>query len=175
MGKQEQRSLIKERLSKLDNKEKLDDLIFSNLVNSNLVKGFNLCIYNSTKSEVGTKKIISYYLDNGFNVFLPVSKEKDIALVKIDKNTKYTKGLFGILEPQGEEVDAVIDTCITPLLGYDKNKNRLGKGKGYYDRFFAKHKCKKIALAYSCQEVDEIDASILDIKIDYIINENGVF
>lgn len=174
MNKQEERVLIKQRLEKLENKEELDKKIYNNLIESKLLKGQNICIYNSLKQEVDTKNIIDYCLSNGYKVFLPVSKEEEMVLVQIDKSTVYKQGKFGILEPMGRECQENIDLCIIPLLGYDLKKHRLGKGKGYYDRFLKDNNCTKIALAYSCQELDLVESMPHDILMDYIVNENGV-
>ena len=59
--------------------------------------------------------------------------------------------------------------CFVPVLAVDKHGNRLGKGKGYYDRFFAKFpNCKKVAVAFKEQVLDEIVTESHDIKMDKI-------
>lgn len=176
MEKEIQRNLIKEKLKSLENKDGLDDKIFENLVNADFIKG-NVLIYNSLKSEVSTKKIVDYYMGK-VNLYMPKVIGDDMVYVKLDKNTVFEVGPFNIKEPIGKEYldgDILFDVCITPLLGYDKALNRLGKGKGYYDRFFSKQKnCLKVGLAYTCQEVDKIQAKEFDVKLDYIVNEFGV-
>lgn len=176
MNKDLARALIKDRLLNLKNKDELDALIASNFMELKEYKSY--FIYNSIKSEVDTKKIINYLLDKKKDVYLPVCEDKNMYLVKIDKDTVYKNGPFNILEPIGQKVDinsACIDVCVTPLLAYDKNLNRLGKGGGFYDRFFEKAHCLKVGLAYSAQYIDIIDVDKWDIKLDILINEKGLY
>ncbi len=177
MQKQLARAIIKEKLGKLscDQKAIQDKIIFSNVLDSGLVKG-NVCIYHSLPTEVDTRNLIDYYIDK-CNLYLPVVRGQDIVCVAVDKNTKFCVGSFGIYEPIGKEIspDKIqLDICITPLLGYDTQKNRLGKGKGYYDRFFEKCMCLKVGLAYDQQLCETLDNQPHDIKMDYIITPKGI-
>jgi 5-formyltetrahydrofolate cyclo-ligase len=66
-----------------------------------------------------------------------------------------------------------------PLLAFDKNKNRLGYGKGFYDRYLKKYlkKNKKIltvGIAFSFQEYKNLPVNKNDYKLDYIITEKGI-
>ena len=59
--------------------------------------------------------------------------------------------------------------CITPGICFDLNKNRIGYGSGYYDRFFAKHNVYKIGLCYSDCFLASIPCEDHDVKVDQII------
>jgi len=66
-----------------------------------------------------------------------------------------------------------------PLVAYDKNLNRIGYGKGYYDRILKKiRKIKKnviyLGVAYSFQECRSIPVNKHDFKLDYIFTERGI-
>ena len=74
------------------------------------------------------------------------------------------------------------DVIVVPLLAFDRLHNRLGYGKGYYDKFLSKYnntKGKKpfltIGLAFSFQKYKKIPTTKSDIKLDYILTEKGVF
>jgi len=175
MNKLEQRQEIKSRLRNLENKDILSDKVYSNLISLNLLKG-KVLIYNSINSEVSTNKLVEYY-KNKVELFMPKVVGDDMVFIRVDENTQYSIGAFGIKEPIGKEytkAEIDFDVCVTPLLGFDKNLNRLGKGKGYYDRFFENNNCLKIGLAFSCQEMDQIDTEKTDIKLDYIVTDLGV-
>lgn len=132
-------------------------------------------VYNSYGNEVMTEDIISFLIDNGYNVYLPIVRGNDMFAVHIDKNTKYVVGDYGIIEPIGEIYDGEFDIIITPLLAFDEELNRMGKGKGYYDRFFAMHKSgKKIGLAHSCQMFTSVYPEPHDIRMDVIITEERI-
>ena len=176
MNKQEQRQEIRLRLKRLENKDVLSDKIYSSLISLNLLKG-KVLIYNSLNSEVSTNKLVDYYKDK-VDLFMPKVVGEDMVFIKVDENTKYSIGAFGIGEPIGKEYtkdDISFDVCVTPLLGFDKHLNRLGKGKGYYDRFFAKCNCKKMGVAFEAQKVDSIDADTFDVKLDMIVTEGNVY
>lgn len=84
------------------------------------------------------------------------------------------KGTFGVLEPIEEAYEGNIDCVIVPMCAFDDNCNRLGFGKGYYDRFLQKRNTLKIGVAYSCQKVKEIIVKETDVKMDLIITEEGI-
>ena len=73
-----------------------------------------------------------------------------------------------------------LQTFVVPLLAYDRFHNRLGYGKGYYDRFLKKYAKKNkniltIGLAFSFQKYKKIPTSKHDVKLDYILTEKGIF
>lgn len=65
---------------------------------------------------------------------------------------------------------------ITPGVAFDRNKNRVGFGRGYYDRFFLKYpNAKKIAIAFEEQIINEgIETDKYDKKVDILITENNI-
>ncbi len=89
---------------------------------------------------------------------------------------------YGIPEPVHERSRRVavdmIDVLLIPLLGFDRNGNRLGFGGGYYDRALEflrdrEHAASTllVGVGYSFQEVEYIDAEAWDVKLDYIATE----
>ena len=133
--------------------EKIKKLDF---YNENLV----IASYMPIKNEVEIKlnnKVICYPRIEGDNINFYIPKS-------------FTKGQFNILEPVGELVDKNnIDIIIVPLLYFDKDNNRVGYGKGYYDRYLSNYKGITIGVAYDFQEVDKIDSKPTDVKLNYII------
>ena len=81
-------------------------------------------------------------------------------------------------EPLSKEVPvspAEMECVLLPLLGFDRQGNRIGYGAGYYDRFLVQNPhLKKIGLAYACQEVDAVPTEENDIPLDMVITENGI-
>jgi len=69
-----------------------------------------------------------------------------------------------------------IDLIITPGLGFDESGNRLGRGGGYYDRFFDSKnlRAKKVAIAFSEQIVDAIPVTERDRKVDLLITDKKI-
>ena len=88
-----------------------------------------------------------------------------------------TKNNYGILEETDNNFidNKILDTAVTPLLAFDKNLNRIGYGKGYYDKFLNGLDIIKIGLAFAVCEAPLIEAGGHDVKLDYIITEEFLF
>lgn len=87
------------------------------------------------------------------------------------------KNVWGIVEPvDGERVDdTLLDVVLVPLLIADKAGNRVGYGKGFYDRFLAKCRpdCRKIGISVftAVEKIDDVD--LLDVPLDMLITPQG--
>ena len=94
-------------------------------------------------------------------------------------NTKIKKNSYNVPEPvDGLEVpDAKIDVVFVPLLAYDKQGNRVGYGKGFYDNFLSKCKPEtiKIGLSFFPPEEKIEDVSANDVKLDFCVTPEGIF
>ena len=138
----------------------------------------NLFVYIDFNNEVETKLLIKYALAIGKTVSVPLIKEDGhMIAVEIRSWLGLKKNFYGILEP-ADETNIVsrklIDTAIMPGIAFDKKLNRVGFGKGYYDKFLTDTKIKKIALAYDFQIVEKIPADKLDIKADMIVTPTRI-
>ena len=86
---------------------------------------------------------------------------------------------FGMLEPCLKKKSLVPNIMLIPLLAFDSNNNRLGYGKGFYDKFLNKllknkKKITTIGVAFSFQKYNKLPVSNSDIKLDYILTEKGL-
>ena len=175
MDKPSQRKALRTIIAGISDKAEQSKEIFRLLQNVALPSG-SICIYNSLPSEVDTKEIIEYFCQSR-DVYLPVVDDEDMLLVKVDGNTQYQEANWGILEPIGErllpsEVNPAV--TITPLLGVDRNLNRLGKGKGYYDRYSKAVDTYKVGLAFREQVIDQVICDCWDKPLDMLITSAGV-
>ncbi len=128
-------------------------------------------LYYSMKSEVDTKELIKESLSLGKKVLLPkVLNKNKMIFIEVNNDTVYEKNSFGVMEPIGEEVND-IDLIICPGVAFDKNNNRLGYGRGYYDKYLAKHDIYKIGICYKEQLIDNIEVDDHDIKMDLVITD----
>lgn len=165
---------IKKRLNSIskEDKAKASEVIAKRLINSGVLNG-NVCVYNSLPSEVDTKEIIDYCMKN-CKLYMPVVQGDDMLFVRVVADTVFSLGAFDILQPIGEMLShnqIKFDVCVTPMLAYDNQLNRLGKGKGYYDKFFANSKCIKIGLGFDQQNEVTVFPQPHDIKMDYIFTQ----
>ena len=62
-----------------------------------------------------------------------------------------------------------------PGVAYDPEGNRVGRGKGYYDRLLAGARATKIGIAYDFQVVDSIEAEPHDVRVDVVITDRRIF
>ena len=86
---------------------------------------------------------------------------------------------FGILEPSKTQAK-VPDVMLVPILAFDKNKYRLGYGKGFYDRYLNKYLKRfknilTVGVAFSFQRHHKRPLNRNDVKLDFIITEKGIF
>lgn len=141
-----------------------------------------------------------------FHVFLPIEeqkevntefilhllsgKDKEIVISKSDfetrnmthflltDNTKIKKNEYNIPEPvDGLEVSSTkIDVVFVPLLAFDQKGNRVGYGKGFYDKFLAECKPKTIKIGLSFFEPEELISDVFesDVVLDYCVMPSGV-
>ena len=85
---------------------------------------------------------------------------------------------FGIPEPIKPHKNCLPDVVLVPLLAFDNNKNRLGYGKGYYDRYLnnlkkLKKKTEVIGVAFSFQNYEKIPTSKFDFQLNKVFTEKG--
>ena len=130
------------------------------------------------------KKLDFYNEDMTIGLYMPIRNELEIVLnnkkvcfPKIIGNDieffypdRFERGQFNILEPIGKKASKdEIDLIIVPLLFFDKYNNRMGYGRGYYDRYLKDYKGITVGVGYYFQEVEEIDTKPTDVKLNYII------
>lgn len=133
-------------------------------------------VYLSLADEVDTSEIIERAFADGKRVFVPVI-DGEMRTSEIFPSTKYRKGAYGIAEPAEPLLTAEQpDLAAVPLVAFDADGNRLGHGKGYYDKYLAKNRgTVKIALAFSVQRLEKVCTEETDIRMDKIITEEGIF
>jgi len=136
-------------------------------------------VYLSIQSEVKTTGFITYLLRKNFKVYVPSIKNGIIIPLLLKKKAKMKKGAFRIFEPAKKiplKSIKSLGLVIVPGIAFDRRGNRLGFGKGFFDRFMKKlpKKTKKIALAFSRQIIPRVPSTKQDIKVDYIITEKNI-
>lgn len=172
IDKSQQRELLRKRTAQFTNNHKASKIITKKLFDLEEYELANsIFVYLSTDKEVDTYPVVERAFKDGKRVFVPVTRE-EMRLAEIFPITPLVKGKYGIKEPKNTEIsDFVPEIAIIPLVGFDIDKNRLGQGKGYYDRFLRTFSGKKIALAFSIQKLEGIITDSNDIKMDMIITE----
>lgn len=128
-------------------------------------------IYKSFGSEVNTEEMIAYLLKHHKKTGVPVcEKEGIMQFFEIHEHTQYQKNSMGIWEPLFENMihPSEFDLIIVPMLGFYEHQ-RLGYGRGYYDRYLLQCTAYKIGIAFSVQAI-KFDEAPYDIHMDKILH-----
>ena len=173
----------RERISMSD-RETYSSSIFSALYKIEEYKNADTVLfYVNYRSEVITKPYIEKALSDGKRVYCPRVEGLDISFFRIDKISDLSPGYQGILEPDKDErkgytgnMQNDITAVIVPGSVFDHSGNRMGYGKGFYDRFLNRYaKLRRIAICYDLQIMDEeIPHNENDVKMHIIVSERQV-
>lgn len=167
----------------IKNKRAKSEIIMNKIIETDDFKNAKIiALYKSLKTEVYTNELIGYSIKKGKTVVLPKVENNNMKFYKINSmQDKLIKSRFGVEEPITDENNFInkeqIDLVIVPGVCFDKEKNRLGFGKGYYDKFLKNTKLNTIAICFDEQILDTeiIPITTFDVKMKKIITENGVY
>jgi len=105
-------------------------------------------------------------------------KEKSLKFVYYEKNGKMRRGPYGIMEPVGEEfAGGIMDLMVVPLAAADRGGNRIGMGKGYYDRYLNGEGPKPkvlVGLCFDFQVMENVPAEAHDVPLNIIITNKEI-
>lgn len=181
MTNSELRQIIikKRRQLSLEYRIEASDKILDELIGLDEYKQADrILIYADANGEVSTDKLILTSLLAGKKVYAPVcGSDYSMEFYQIFALEELYPASYGIREPLTIEelrlTEAVIDDntlIIVPGVAFDCHSNRMGYGKGYYDRYLAKNTIRqRIALAYDFQIVDSLETKETDIPMTKIL------
>ena len=160
---------MKENLSN-EEKEKAATEVFAKI---EAISEFNqaktILIYWATPDELPTQDFIKKWKDEKL-IILPSIKGRKLKLKRYTSDANMIQHTLGIWEPNlTETFEGNIDLVVVPGVAFDTKKNRLGRGKGYYDRFFKKKRTIKIGVGFDFQLVNSVPVKSWDKRLDMII------
>lgn len=178
MNKDDIRRRVKARKSLLTEKERSDSArnVFDQLEKlAAFALSNRILIYNSLPDELSTRDFIQRWMGSK-KFFLPRVNGIDLDILPYDSQRMHI-GAFRIEEPTGNDITdpELLEMIIVPAVAYDRNGNRVGRGKGYYDRLLKRTKALRVGVAYDFQLVDEIDCEPHDIPVDIVITETTIY
>ncbi len=135
--------------------------------------------YYPVNYEIDDIKILNRLEKKGFIISLPrIKKNFQMDFYKFSNKDILKVNKYGIPEPLTSK-KVLPDILLVPIVGFDKNLNRIGYGAGYYDRAIDKIKKKKklltIGLAFHFQEVKFVPTNKFDYKLDFVVSNKKVF
>ena len=172
-------------LSKNDRPDKSNAIIINLKALKEYQKAEVILMYASLPDEVETLSLIHELTEEGERqVYCPVTQGDEMEFYRISSLEDLNEGNFHVLEPESlAERRLVLQNdvhyCILmPGLMFDKRGNRLGYGKGYYDKYLARVpkdvNLTTVALSYDAMVKDAIPAEETDWRANYVVTENEV-
>ena len=172
--KTELRKLMRARKRALDEtqKQREADAVFAAIEALDVFRNAqHILLYYSLPDELPTHRIVQRWAQSK-TVYLPRVKGDDLEIVPYDDSLS-DDNAFHIGEPQGEAVDpACLQMIVVPGVAFDLHGNRMGRGKGFYDRFLAQTRATTIAVCFDCQLVEHIPTEPHDLPAQFIVTKS---
>jgi len=186
MTKEEIRTIFTERKHTIDDTREMSRRVMVQLMSLPEMKTcFTVMTYVDFGKEVRTVPLISDLLNQRKNVVVPFCEKGEIHLFCLRNLNELSPGYFGILEPKIElrrlsdrQVHLKeLHLILVPGVAFDPQGGRLGRGKGFYDRFLKKtpKNILKIGLAFDWQMFEAIPMSENDQYVDIVVTESKLF
>lgn len=176
MKKEDIRRKIKAQKCMLTDAEALDaaDRVFNQLERTAaFMLADKILLYHSLPDELSTRAFLQKWQTRK-HFYLPRVNGVNLDILPYD-STNLHIGAFEIEEPTGDDLTDIseIELIVVPGIAYDRHGNRVGRGKGYYDRLLAETRAVKIGVGYDFQLIDDdIDAAPHDVKVDIVITDH---
>lgn len=137
-----------------------------------------LLLYGAKLPEVALDSIFAWAVARGKKVCFPRVFGDEMDFYWVHDVSELVPGNFGVREPNESCELATFDkaVCLVPGVGFDKTGNRMGYGKGYYDRYLSRSTAEicKIGVCYDEQLLEEIPTQEHDIKMDLVVSASDV-
>lgn len=180
LSKLELRKIIREAREQLESSENSAELFRDSISKFIAEIGANqpvTCVaaYLAYGTEPNLNSFISSALEQGVQVLLPVSNA-DHSLTWVNwLGTETKPGIFNFAEPVGETADLSQAAIVfVPALAADISGNRLGKGKGYYDRSLKDYSGITAAVVFESELFEDLPIEDHDQKVDYVITQRSI-
>lgn len=180
MDKKQLRKQIRERKKEFSLPEKIElsRPVFEKIEKEELFKEAKVVLlYYSMDDEVYTHDFVEKHYKTK-TILLPCVDGDDLILRQYLGIESMKAGeQFGILEPVGKEFNDLekIDLMIIPGVAFDKEKNRLGRGRGFYDRLLKTVNATKIGVCFDFQIVEQVPTEDFDVKMDVVISTTNIY
>lgn len=174
MDKKEIRRRIKNMRTVLSAEEKISaaDKVFEMLEKTAaFMMADHILMYHSLPDELPTHSFLKKW-GNKKHFYLPRVNGVNLDILPYEES-RLEIGAFHIEEPTGDEMfdPEQLELIVVPAVAYDRCGNRLGRGKGFYDRLLAVSRATKIGVGYDFQLVEEIPVEEHDVPVDVVITD----
>lgn len=136
-----------------------------------LEMGTTFAFFSPMQDEPDTEFLVREAAKVG-SLFYPRVEGDCLVFVSVEGKGQFKQGVFGVFEPLGKAFNGKIDVMFIPGLAFDKYGGRLGRGKGYYDRYLASYTGIKVGVTFEEHLVDKVPMESHDVFMDFILTEN---
>jgi 5-formyltetrahydrofolate cyclo-ligase len=162
----------------LNQKKELSLPIFEKLEKEEFFKNSKtILLYWSMDDEVYTHDFVEKYYKEK-TILLPCVEGDNLILRQYQGKESMQEGeQFHILEPKGKEFNELIqiNLMIIPGVAFDKERNRMGRGRGFYDRLLKTVPAMKVGVGFSFQMVEKVPTEGFDVKMDKVITTDNIY
>jgi len=134
-----------------------------------------IAFYQAIGSEMGCGAAIDLAANAGMAIALPhvAGRDRPMRFLRWRPGDPLERGWRGLIQPLAASAEIRPDMVVTPLLGFDSARRRLGQGAGFYDRAFATigGGVKKIGWGWSVQQLGRIACDPWDVPLDAVVTE----
>jgi 5-formyltetrahydrofolate cyclo-ligase len=176
MTKKELRLLVRQQMRQFTQQQMSElSLPIIARIRAHLLHAQTIVAYYSLADEVDTHQLVDTLLSEGKEVYLPrVISDTEMVLCRYTGPESLQSGAYGIMEPVGDPISerTTIDVILVPGVAFDAEGHRLGRGKGYYDRFLGAlpmPRPKLIGICFDFQKVGYVPIDLCDVAVDVVI------
>ena len=171
--KMERENMKPEKVAELSQK------ICKHILSSDAFQGAQwIFAYYPLENEADVKTVAQAAWSCGKKVAFPKVFGDDMQYYQVDSFEEFEPGAFGVMEPpENHLADPVGEVLVlVPGVAFDRQGNRMGFGRGYYDRYLAfRPDYHRMGIAYSCQVLEEIPVEETDIPQEMVATEQGIW
>lgn len=130
-------------------------------------------MYHSLPDELSTHSFLRKW-GKKKKFFLPRVNGVNLEILPYEES-RLELGAFHIEEPTGNDTVSpdMLELIVVPAVAYDRRGNRLGRGKGFYDRLLAETRATKVGVGFEFQILDSVPTEEHDVPMDIVISPSG--
>lgn len=142
-------------------------------------------LYVHVRNEVRTQEFIATAMGQGKRVIVPYCVDNELELFHLEGMEELATARYGLLEPRvelrampGKRIEiSHVDLVMVPGVAFDRHGDRIGHGKGYYDRLLrrARSDTRFIAVAFECQLFPKVPMGEFDVPMDKVATEKTIY
>ncbi|MEA4935733.1 MAG: 5-formyltetrahydrofolate cyclo-ligase [Paludibacter sp.] len=166
--------ILKQKLTEEEKKTAAETVFRKIESQPEFINAKTILLYWSMPDELPTHDFIKKW-GHYKSILLPVVKGHHMTIRPYSSEDGLIQGNWNVMEPMtGKDYLKRVDLVIVPGVAFDRKKRRLGRGKGYYDRYFKNKKMEKWGICYDFQMYDNIPVASFDIKMNKIFTPSEI-